>query len=656
MKTKNIFIYLIAAVITSLAISCEDNPEREISPELYKDCISVFFSAEANKAEYELEPAAATEIDIVISRMVTKGAVDVPITVVENTDDVYQVPATVSFADGEGEKTFKVKFPNAGEGKPYNLKLAVEGEAFVNPYLAEMPYTSTQVTRIKWEQIKDPMVYIDGTFATFYGVGFHPMYVWAERAETSDVVKYRFKNVYKVPTGDPDKDGIFDGYPYNDPGDFDEDNDYTTIIEIDKKTNEVFMEAHNIGVIWSYGMISIGSVYGNLSTDKDSYPLGELQDEKITFGASSLYISMADYKEGAKAVASNPTYIYLTKDAYIKDNLKITDFNEVEYTYIEGAVSEIQSAAYSDSWGVEFAEAIDIDKENKESDYKNLFFLVDAYAEGHVVAFYNNGGKITIPANQETGRKAFGKDVFVSPSDILESSVETNAKGVDVYSLGLSFHYKDGTKLGDFTEIFFYSKEAVSYGKEDFIGNFIMTGDSQFDEDPAEMEVEIAEGDHENTFILTGVDFAEEIIADFDLGSITMSIAPQELADFEDEDGVYDATLYTTDFNGEVSGSAKMNFTFNMQGNLVLANDTEADGYLIRSEAIGGWVDGYYGLVFTPIKPETKSALRSASSTTSKVAVKTAIAKRTEKPEHNFSIQGKTSPKALKKNVSKINF
>jgi len=42
-----------------------------------------------------------------------------------------------------------------------------------------------------------------------------------KKAQLGASVRYSFKNVYKVPTSeDPDADGVFDGFPYNDPGEF----------------------------------------------------------------------------------------------------------------------------------------------------------------------------------------------------------------------------------------------------------------------------------------------------------------------------------------------------------------------------------------------------------------------------------------------------
>ena len=651
-------IYKLLKAFTLVAVvlmaSCSDFEDTVVaSPEVPAGTQGVYFPATNTKA-FELEPTDPTQITLTIAREESTGTVSVPVTVEINTDEIFTVPATVNFADGETEKEFTVTFPNAGEGTKYDLKLSVFGDEYVNPYLAALPYLTTSVTRIKWSPVSEPMVYIDGTFSALFGVEFLPMYVEAEKASVTGMVRYRFKNAYDVPSGDgePDVDGIYDGYPYNATGEFDESNDYYTIIEIDNATNEVFMYANEIGVDWTYGMISIGSVYKNVSNDKAAYPLGKLSGDVITFGASSLYFSMANYNSGGKYPSANPTVIYLTKDAFIAANMKIEDFNNVEYVAVEGEVGEYESAAYSDAWSQTLSKAIDIDAENEESEYIDLYFLSDLYAEGKGVAFYyTEGGKVKIPANQPIGTKVLGKDIYVSQSEEIESSVEINAKGVTIYTLGLMFHFEDGTIVGDFAEKFYYSEDAVTYEKADFLGNFLMTGSSQFSGEPdAEMNVTVAEGDADNSLLISGIDYAEEVVATFDAATSVMSVAPQTLSDVVLSGSTYDATLYTTTVDGDVSTSAAIDLTFNMQGDLVITASSEADGYLIRSEDAGGWLDGYYGMVFSP--SVTKSTSINAQNV-SKINVHSVLNVTTREESdnvdvNNFKIKGKKDPKRMR--------
>ncbi len=656
MKINKLLIAISVLVAFTVAACSEFEDTVEPSPAVPDGCQGVYFPA-SNTNAYELEPTEPTQITITIAREVSSGSVEVPVNVEVNDEDVYTVPSSVNFADGETEVDFTVTFPDAGEGTTYNLKLAVEGDEYVNPYASALPYVTTSVTRIKWSAVENPMVYVDGAFAALFGVSSYPMYVEAEKAEVAGMVRYRFKNAYDVPTQEnPDEDGIYDGYPYNEPGDFDESNDYYTIIEIDNATGEVFMYDGQIGVDWGYGMHSIGTVYGNTSQeDKSVNPLGKLTDGVITFPANSLYLSMANYNNGAKYPSSVPTYIYLTKEAFIAANLKIESFNDVEYEAIDGEVGEFESAAYSDNWSQTLSMAIDIDPENEESEYKNLYYLSNLYAEDYGVAFYYNDEEesVKIPENQPIGAEFMGKDIYVSPSDSIESSVVVNAKGVTIYTLGLMFHYEDGTILGEFAETFFYSEDAVSYDKEDFLGDFVMSGLSQFGDPDANMEVNIAEGEDENSLVITGIDYAAEVIATFDPSSSIMSVAPQVLPDIVTESATYDATLYTTDAEG-VSTTAVMDFTFNMQGNLVMTSTSQGDGYLIDSEAAGGWLDGYYNLVFSPL--QTKSAnINTQNFASFTVRSSTDIIIKQEIDAfNNFKIQGKREPKKLRKNNAPI--
>lgn len=668
MKTiKNILGVLAMFIAMTTFHSCKDDaPVYEPAEKLDGTDQGVFFP-ETNQKVFELEPTEPTQITLKIARKSTADAATIPLTVELNTDDVFVAPATVNFAAGEAEKEFTVTFPEAKEGKTYSLRLSVVGDEYVNIYSATTPYVSTQVTRIKWEPVEEPMVYVDGTFSTFFAVSNLPMYVNAEKADLGKVIRYRFKNAYRVPTGQedgedyivsPDEDGIFDGYPYNEPGDVDETKDYYTIIEVNDpegKKGDVTMIPHEIGIDWGYGMTSIGSIYGYLKDDKASFPLGELKDGVITFPANSLFISMASLLDAAKIPAGTQTVIYMTKDAYLAANMKIDDFNKVEYTTIEGEVGEFHSDAYSESWNQTLSKAVDIDEENEESEYKNLYFLPDLYAEGFGVAFYYDEveNKLSVVDNQKIGTQVFGKDIYVSQSGEAKSSLVVNDKGVSIYTLGLMFHYKDGTVLGNFAEKFFYSEKAVTYAKTDFIGDFTMTGISQFGADPANMKVKIAEGAEPNTFEITGINLAEKVIATFDETKSIMSIAPQKLADLVTPSGnSYDITLITT-ADGAPSTTASLDFTFNMEGKLALTASSEADGYLLNSTAAGGFVDGYYDILFTRIVQEKASVARVKRAFAFTVKSSNNIVERatSKTNSHNFRIQGKFSPKTLK-NVS----
>lgn len=493
-KKQLYLLGLLVGLVAFIGCSEDDLIKPTPSPDAPAGTQGVYFP-ESNKSAFEFMPVDPTEFTLTIARSVSEGAVDVPLIQEVNDDNVFVVPSSVSFAAGETEVTFKVTFPDAEVGKTYNLELNVEGDEYVNPYVEGVPYVKTNAIRVEWKPLKEPMVMVDGTVSNFFGVGFPAWYVYAEKADIGKVTRYRFKNAYKVPTGEwginaegkeqyyptADKDGIFDGYYYNAPGDFDESNDYVTTIEIGGEhggANDVFMYSHFNGVDWGYGMFNIGSVYGNLSDNKDSYPLGTLKDSIITFPENSLYSAMLDYNDFGKYPAADPTIIYLSKNVYMAANLAIDSFNDVEYTI--GAVKDgtFKSEAYDDdTWAQTMLKAIDADPENKDSDYKDLFYLPNLYEDDFGLAFYYKNKAILIPESQPTGLKVFGKEVFVSQSDDVKSAyivgseeeIDEDLKegdkgydpdaGTDRYVFGLRFHYKDGTNLGDFEEKLLLTEE-----------------------------------------------------------------------------------------------------------------------------------------------------------------------------------------------------
>ncbi|MDR0506986.1 MAG: hypothetical protein LBH32_09265 [Dysgonamonadaceae bacterium] len=633
------YILIISLILSGFVACTDDIPEREISPVTPENCKGVFFPS-SNKASVELEPTEATEFSITIARTDSIGSIEVPIKVDVNDENVFIVPQKVTFADKEKETTFTVSFPQAGVGTTYNLKLSLAGDEYVNQYNVGLPTLATSVTRVKWDVINDKIVMIN----PFWSGDKH----YISKAEiasygSGDIVNsIRLTNPFATAGGEdaqPDENGIYQGVPEIWPEEILRD-DVTAIITVDRQDRAVFKRT-TIGFTWYDAESEIVTEdYGEAVRDADGNIV------KIVFPAKSLFIIANSAGQGWRS--SEDLIVYLSWDVYMADNMKIEDFNKLDYEDIQGAVSEFESKAYSQSWNQGFAKAIDVDSTNTESEYKNLYILPDLYAESYGLAFYYDGKSLTVPANQQTGQKYMGNPIFVSASNRIESSVTTSSKGVSNYTFGLKFHYEDGTVVGEFAETFYYSKDPVAYSISDFYGNFKLTGSSQFTGYPdADMNVTIAAGAQANTFVITGMDLCEEVAATFDPATSTLSIAPQALADYN----TYDITLYTTTIEGDVSETAAMDFNFNMSGNLVMTSTSEADGYLLESQAAGGWVDGYYNLKFTPLQSEVakKAAKAKTVSTHGNPAkVKTATnAKKLSKG--NFAVQSKASLKTFNK-------
>ncbi|MDR2148436.1 MAG: hypothetical protein LBE91_18490 [Tannerella sp.] len=444
----------------------------------------------------------------------------------------------------------------------------------------------------------------------------------------------------------PDEYGIYSGLPEIWPEEIVRDN-VQMIINIDRADGKARIAQTGIGAMWydieMFIMLNGATSAGTVRSDA----AGNIVS--IDFPAESLFIVALSPNQGWRGGLQ----LYLSWDTYIADHMQIEDFNVLDYEDIPGAVSEFESKAYGESWNQAIAKAVDVDEENPDSEYKDLYYLPDLYAAGYGLAFYYDGTALSIPANQPIGTTAFQNKLFVSQSSSIKSSVTVSPKGVTIYTLGLQFHYADGTVVGEFAEAFYYSEDPVSYDIADFYGRFKLTGPSQFSgEEDANMNVTIAAGSEENTLIIKGITYAAEVEAVFDPGTSTMSIAPQVLADFILQGNAYDMTLYTTTPDGDISETATMDFTFNMAGELVMTPTSGADGYLINSDAAGGWVDGYYGLLFTPQAAASSAVVKSSAYNNTplkamKSLQRTSVVKKEKGSNGNFIIQKKASRKAV---------
>ena len=304
---KNFTKYMLIAFAASLSMTaCESEDDFQCGPEDSETKAGAYF--EALTDNIELEPTEATVASIYVSRLNSKGALSLPIRVAKNQDDVFSVPATVEFADGERMAAINVSFDKAEVGNPYTLTVEIP-EDYVSLYHEVPGYASYSLTisRVKWEKL-GTCYWVDGNISTLWGVEDLPLAVEVEIAKTPSATKYRFDSPFAYCyTGMDEHEIGYIGYPYNEEGDCDEQK-HTFLITVTGK--EAVLDPVVIGMDWGYGAISFGSIYGNLSSNKDSYPLGapSADGKYIKFPASSLYINMPAV---GVYVASNPSYLYL---------------------------------------------------------------------------------------------------------------------------------------------------------------------------------------------------------------------------------------------------------------------------------------------------------------------------------------------------------
>lgn len=322
--------YMFIALMSIIALaSCGDDDNYVAGAQDSADKVGVYFPT-TDGGSNEVDPADPTEFNIKVARMNTNGAISVPLNVIANDENVFQVPATAEFKDGEAETTVKVTFPNAAVGTTYALTVEVPQE-YISLYKenADKVSFTTDYTRVKWESIGEGY-WIDGNINTVFGVQPLPLVVEIEKTISLDgkTIRYRFDSPFAYENTGQDELGGFIGYPYidNDENFCGDEKSHKFIVTITK--DGASLAKTNTGMSMAgFGSFVIGQVVGNLSTadgvitDTDTYPLGKVEagketPGKITWPSNSLFVMMTEYNGGYVAPAGNPSILFLSADDY----------------------------------------------------------------------------------------------------------------------------------------------------------------------------------------------------------------------------------------------------------------------------------------------------------------------------------------------------
>lgn len=141
--------YMLVALLGGIALtSCSDDDDYTAGPSVDPDCQGAYFSAN-NTYDYELDPEASTSFTLTVERTNTANAATINIEVLANSENVFEIPESVSFDAGQSTATITLSFPNAEIGTSYGYELKLE-EGSYNPYADQTAYVSGEVLRIRW--------------------------------------------------------------------------------------------------------------------------------------------------------------------------------------------------------------------------------------------------------------------------------------------------------------------------------------------------------------------------------------------------------------------------------------------------------------------------------------------------------------------------
>lgn len=492
MKMNKILAGLVAVASIFATSSCSEDdsytpaePETGVKPYVY-------FS-EKNETTLSLEPTAPAELTFTVCRQDTKDAIEMPLIVTENTSNVFNVPSSVSFAAGEESVDVTVTFPDAPIGTPCSLTVGFSSE-YTGIYYSGIGQQTFTVNRVKWnnvgyvvsqsgEKIEGWAMFTEDHLTTFFSVQnvSYPIEV-QERDDVRGL--FRLKNVYGA------------SYPYNEPGDYDDTQDYYITIDATNPNKVYIPELTDLGFDWGYGNFYIWSLagyylaQGKASSAEEFY--GTYKNGAITFPKEALMIAMKDYNDmglyksngsGLWKVVLDPS---LQKyEADIENDFEY-DEEIAEGEFTSGLLGKSSAAALYVGTCTETKD--DCDKVFEEK-YGKIYKLVSPYAEDYNLTFFVKDGSVSVPAGekyalQATGLQALGQDVY--------AKINGSASSYEDGKLVLNITFTNGDKkneiiygtydevleninwislgTGSYTEAFlsslFNGMEALSYGVE----------------------------------------------------------------------------------------------------------------------------------------------------------------------------------------------
>lgn len=285
-KIKNILGVILVLVGMTAMFSCQDDAPDYIAAEKI-DSEQVYFPStiSSNVALSSLE----NSFDIIIARVKTDNAITVPLTITGN-DGLYNIPSSVTFAQGESKATLKITYDAAEIGFDNFSDLSIKiGDEYTSVY-GKSEYLFKIGVPSPWESLGEA-TYADDYVSTWFGVG-NDEYKVEIQENLLQPGLFRLVNPYGA------------AYPYNEPGDWDDSQDwYFEINAVDPTA--VFINLQEVGMDWGYGMFSFGSIAAlrmsqgkTLEEVKEDGLTGTFENGVITFPAGQLLAKMADYNDG----------------------------------------------------------------------------------------------------------------------------------------------------------------------------------------------------------------------------------------------------------------------------------------------------------------------------------------------------------------------
>lgn len=155
---KNISKYILAlSAMAFLFAGCKKEVDTfEPGPAETEGCYGVFFPVQtATEGLIVQTPVDPTVLTITVGRTNTKGAITVPCEV-SFSDDTVLSAGEISFADGQAETTFDLKYPTAKEGTQYTASFVIKDEKYASKYNSNPVACDVKFIRVAYQYVLNP--------------------------------------------------------------------------------------------------------------------------------------------------------------------------------------------------------------------------------------------------------------------------------------------------------------------------------------------------------------------------------------------------------------------------------------------------------------------------------------------------------------------
>ena len=459
MTMKNVFKYIALLFgVAAFAASCSDDSNVDYAWPEEESGLKLWFAEDA-ATSYELaENQSSVSFYLYRNQTATEQTVEIDAACV--TEDAYtfddegnptsclfEVPTTVTFAAGSDVAQVRVllAYSEIEAEKEYKFEVAVKDPANYSTYGA----SSLAFTIAAYPD------WADAGWGTL-NIGSHAMFSGIETFSSYQPIQNKAgTNLYRLPNFaaywmQNNYDNCINGLGYTD-AEYEEELEYLW-----SKNEHIIFQLNNSslsdgGKDWDFYKMSEGVqdkgtlLYGSAIYD---YFIGT--SYFLPFCTKNYNSGLASYCTFYNDSSVDRTYVIKTimasssGSAYLCDPLVFdwvenpavgdswqisTNYN-TDFAYDDGGVVTFTPAGFPELGSYEVTM-------QESSDKEGLFRLKDAFGvEGYGLSFFVNDNKVTVPADQPTGRVQNGMMVYVAPSGACEIDKDGNLQlGLEYYMI-----------------------------------------------------------------------------------------------------------------------------------------------------------------------------------------------------------------------------